>query len=172
MPPPVERAVTRFWELIDSETVRLFVWPFYFGLLCWGIYGTFFAAPIQFVYPVMGETLYNVWVWIHIPGTLAVLVGLILRHGGTPLAQMTTPMLFRDYMGLWMQLGGHVCMFFALLTYELSAIRGAYWGFAAFSIFALAPYVLGCLFLAIQTGRKLWRGETLHQHTKRHGWRK
>lgn len=162
----VKHAVARFWELLDSESVRLFVWPFYAGLLCWGIYGTFFSAPIQIVYPVMGKLLYNAWVWINIPGTVSVMVGLALRHGGKPIAEMTGPMLFSDYMGLWLQLGGHMCMFFALLAYEVSAVRGVYWGYAAFSIFALAPYVLGCFFLALQTARKLWRGETLHQATK------
>lgn len=147
--------------------MRLFVWPFYLGLLCWGIYGTFFSAPIPIVYPVMGNLLYSAWVWINIPGTLSVMIGLAMRHGGKPIAQMTAPMLFRDYMGLWLQLGGHMCMFFALLAYELAAVRGAYWGYAAFSIFALAPYVLGCFFLALQTARKLWRGESLHQSIKK-----
>ncbi|CAA0134551.1 Uncharacterised protein [Mycolicibacterium vanbaalenii] len=172
MPEPIQKAVRRFWALLDSETVRLFVWPFFIGLLCWGIYGTFFSAPIQFVYPVMGEAWYNIWIWMHIPGPAAVLAGLMMRRGGTPIAQMSTPMLFRDYMGLWLQLGGYVTMFFALLYYEISAIQATHWGASAFSVFALAPYVLGCLFLALQTGRKLWRGETLHRATRKHGWHK
>lgn len=167
LPQPVKHALHRFLELLDSETVRLFVWPFYLGLLCWGIYGTFFSAPAQIVYPVMGDTLYDVWVWLHIPGPAAALIGLILRHGGTPLAEMTETMLLRDYMGLWMQLGGHLCVFLALLWFEVSAVQATDWGQSAFTIFAIGPYVLGALFLAVQTGRKLWAGEALHQATKR-----
>jgi hypothetical protein len=166
LPEPVKHAVNRFLEMVDSETVRLFLWPFYFALLCWGVYASFFAAPIQFVYPVMGRVLYDVWVWIFIPASLFVMIGLAIRHGGKSLAEMTTPMLFTDYVGLWMQLGGHVSVFFAATAFEVSAIKAAPWGLAAFPIFLLAPYVPGCLFLAVQTGRKLWQGEALHQATK------
>lgn len=163
LPEPVQNAVARFWVLLDSETVRLFVWPFYLALQAWAIYGIFFAAPIEFVQAVMGAFAYDLWLWMCLAGTSSVLTGLALRRGGTPVAQMSWPMLYRDYLGLWMQLGGHLCMFLVLAVYEVSAIRGAHWGQAAFSIFALAPYVLGCLFLALQTARKLWHGERLHR---------
>lgn len=154
-----------FWELLDSETVRLFVWPFYMGLLSWGIYATFWAQPIAFVEDVMGHAFYNLWVWTCIAGTLSVMLGLALRHGGKSVLQMTAPMLMSDYIGLWMQLGGHTCMGFVLLAFETSAVKGAYFGQSVFSVFVIAPYVLGCFFLALQTARKLWHGERLHRKT-------
>lgn len=164
MPERVSRVVHRFWELLDSETVRLFVWPFYMGLLAWGIYATFWAQPIAIVESVLGHTFYNLWVWTCVAGTLSVMIGLTLRHGGKSVAEMTTPMLLSDYIGLWMQLGGHICMGLVLLAFEVSAIQGAYFGQAVFSVFVIAPYTMGCGFLALQTARKLWHGEHLHRN--------
>lgn len=169
MPDPVRRVVARFWALLDSETVRLFVWPYYISLLAWALYGTFFSAPVQIVDPVMGHLFYNLWLWVQIPGTLFVMVGLAIRHGGKSIAEMTTPMLLSDYIGLWMQLGGHLCMFFVLLAFEVAGITGAYWGQAVFSLYAIAPYTLGCLMLTLQTARKLWHGERLHRATRGDG---
>jgi hypothetical protein len=151
--------------LLDSETVRLFVWPYYVALLIWGVYGTFFAAPSVLVEPVMGHLAYNLWIWMNIGGTSFVLIGLILRHGGKPIAEMNTPQLFTDYLGLWMQFGGHVCMGLVLFTYEYAGIVGAYWGQAAFTLFIIPPYVGGCMLLSLQTARKLWHAEKLHRLT-------
>lgn len=120
----------------------------------------------MFVEDVMGHTFYNLWVWTCVAGTLTVMIGLVLRHGGKSIAQMTDPMLLSDYVGLWMQVGGHVCMGLVLFAYEVSAIQGAYFGQAVFSVFVIAPYVLGCQFLAIQCLRKLWHGEKLHRTTR------
>lgn len=158
------RVVHRFWELLDSETVRLFVWPYYLALLAWGIYATIFAQPISVIEPVMGHAFYNLWVWLQIPGTLFVLVGLVMRHGGKPLHEMGPVLLFSDYLGLWMQTGGHACMGLLLLAYEVAIVRGGFWGQPLFSFFAIAPFVLGCMFLALQTGRKLRHGALLARH--------
>jgi hypothetical protein len=159
----ISHAVSRFWYLLDSESVRLFVWPYYFFLLLWGIYASIWAQPISIVEPALGHWFYNFWVWMQIPGTLSVMIGLVLRHGGKSVFEMTSPALFRDYLGLWMQFGGHSCMGFILAAYEIAAIRTAYWGQAVFSIFAIAPFVLGCAFLALQTARKLVVAEGFHR---------
>lgn len=152
-----------FWSLLDSENVRLFVWPYYMSLLMWGLYAAFWAQGISIVEPEMGHTAYVAWVWAHILGTLSVMIGLLLREGGKTLAEMTTLMLFRDWMGLWLQLGGHVCMGLVLIAYEFSGIRGAYFGQGVYSLFLVPPYIIGCVFLTMQTGRKLWRAEALHR---------
>lgn len=159
----LRRAAHRFWEMLDSETVRLFVWPFYTGLLAWGIYATFWSAPVQIVETVMGHTVYNAWVWLTIAGTLSVMTGLVLRHGGAPIGKITNPQAERDYIALWLQTGGHACMFCVLLAFEVAGVNGSYWGQATFSLFAIAPYVLGVLFLGMQTARKLWRIEQLQR---------
>jgi hypothetical protein len=165
-PSRVKHAVARFWELLDSETVRLFVWPFYFGLLAWGIYAVFWAEPPTLIKDALGPPVYNVWNWCNIVGTLSVMAGLILRHGGAPIGQLTNPQAERDYLGLILQTGGHATMFLVLLAYEVAGVMGAYWGQGAFSLFAIAPYVIGCLFLALQTLRKLWRIEKLHRRIR------
>lgn len=163
----LRRLAGQFWHILDSESVRLFVWPYYLALLAWAVYAAAWAQPIAFVEAVMGHTFWNLWVWIQIPGTLSVMIGLGLRHGGKPVAQMSAPALFSDYLGLWMQLGGHLCMGFVLAAYEIAAVQGAYWGQATFSIFVVAPFVLGCIFLALGTGRKLWYAEHLYRRNGR-----
>jgi hypothetical protein len=167
MPDRVKHAVARFWELLDSETVRLFVWPFYFGLLAWGIYAVFWAEPPALIRDALGPPAYNVWNWCIIVGTIAVMVGLILRHGGAPIGQLTNAQADRDYLGLILQTGGHACMFFVLLAYEVAGFQGAYWGQGAFSLFAIGPYVMGCFFLTVQTFRKLRRIERFHRKLQR-----
>lgn len=152
-----------FTKMLDSENVRLFVWPYYISLLAWGVYATIWAWPINVVEPVMGRTAYLIWVWMFIPGTLFVMIGLVLRHGGKPIAEMGPVLLFSDYLGLWMQLGGHACMGLLLFAYEVSIVKGGFWGQPLFSFFAIAPYVLGCVFLTAQTGRKLRYGVLLHR---------
>lgn len=163
----VDKAVTWFWRQLDSESVRLFVWPFYFGLLCWGIYATIWAWPLSVVEPVMGHSVYLVWLWLHIPGTLFVMVGLILRHGGKPIDEMGPILLFGDYLGLHMQRGGHICMCLLLFMYEASIVAGSFWGQPLYSFFAIAPYVAGCAFLALQTHRKIRHGERSHRRNRK-----
>jgi hypothetical protein len=149
----LRQAATSFFEQLDSESVRLFVWPYYIALLAWAIYATLAAQPITSV--EIAE------VWMTIPGTLFVMIGLVLHHGGKPIHEMSGPQLFKDYLGLWMQVGGHVCMFFVLLAFDITAI--GIWSQATFvghaTVFILGPYVLGCVYLALQTIRKLWRPE-------------
>jgi hypothetical protein len=162
----LRRAARRFWELLDSETVRLFVWPFYAGLLAWGIYAAFWAEPPTLIQETMGGTIYVVWNTCTIIGTLAVMAGLVLRHGGAPIGQITNPQAERDYLGLILQTGGHATMFLVLLAYEVAGVTGAYWGQGAFSLFAIGPYVIGCLFLALQTFRKLVLIEKVHRRVR------
>jgi hypothetical protein len=130
-----------FVGMLDSETVKLFVWPYYLTLFAWGIYGSFFAAPPTIVLPAMGRIVYNLWVWQHMTGTSLVMIGLLWPN---------------KYIGLWLQLGGNFTMFLVLLAYEVSGIYESWWGQGTYSLFAIAPYVLGCLFLAMTCVRKLY----------------
>jgi hypothetical protein len=169
MPETLRRAVSRFWELLDSETVRLFVWPFYLALLAFGVYAVLWLNPINALSGSMGVFHYKLWVFAQIVGTGTVLSGLVMRHGGKSLTQMTTPLLFFDWMGLVFQMFGHLCMFWVLLDFEIYAARTIVWGqdvLRIYAIFALCPYVLGCVFLALQVWRKIWHGEQLHRLTR------
>jgi hypothetical protein len=104
------------------------------------VYGTFFSEPIDIIQPDMGHAAYDAWVWMHIVGTLAVMLGLVIPD---------------KKAGLVMQLGGNICMGCVLFAYELSSVTNSYWGRGTYSVFIVAPYVIGCLFLSATCVRKL-----------------
>lgn len=135
-----------FWSTVFTDKVRPFVWVYYAALLIWGIYGTFFSAPATYVQPVMGHVVYSLWVWLHIAGTLIVISGLWLE-GRTNTDGADTPL---EKVAVQLQTGGHACMFFVLFGYEVSAITATAFGEGVYSIFVIAPYVLGCLMLTVQ----------------------
>lgn len=142
IPPPREVWSTSrktFVTFLDNEKVELYVWPYYLSLMWWGLYGTFFGAPLTYVVDVMGPQFYDLWLWMHILGTAEVMVGLTIKD---------------KYLGLWLQLGGNFSMALVLLAYEIAAFIA--WGEAAYSFFAIAPYVVGCVFLSLTVVRKLY----------------
>lgn len=159
MPDTVRRALVRFWALIDSESVRAFVVPYYLAFLTWGIYGSFFAAPITIVEPVMGHWVYDLWIWSCIAGPAAVMLGLAMG----PVAGRLGRREDAAYAGLWTQALGNAGVGLVLLAFEFSGIVGAYWGQAAFSLFIIPPYILGCFTLTLQALRKLWRIEVVQR---------
>ena len=136
-----------FWSTVYTDKVRPFVWVYYAALLVWGIYGTFFSAPATFVQPVMGHIVYNLWAWLHIVGTLTVISGLWLEERTHTDDSHDSPL---ERVGVQLQGGGHACMFFVLLGYEVSAMTATDWGDGVYSIFVIWPYVLGCLMLCTQ----------------------
>lgn len=159
----LRRLVGKALWLIDSDSVRPFIWFYYMPLLAWGVYASLFMSSTA-VGDVMGQPFADGWVWIQIPATLACLVGLWMRHGDQCIEEMGSAPLFRDWLGLWMQLGGHICMNQVLLAYEF-AIFSLYgtqsWHVAAFGAFALTSYVIGTGILAAQCVRKLAKGMRL-----------
>jgi hypothetical protein len=139
------------WNALRSDKVRPFIWVYYIPLLAWGIYGTFFAGPATYVYPVMGHVVYDVWIWLCMLGTAVVLCGLTIEdsaHGER----------HRQRAGLVLQGSGHACMFWVLLSYEMSAVTATHWGQGTFSVFAVAPYVAGCLLLTAQAVMRVLDG--------------
>lgn len=166
---PVKRAVRWFNKQVDTETVRLFIWPYYFGLLSFDLLAMAFIPLDNPLSRQMGISHYQLWLVVMLFGIGAVLIGLILRHGGAPIKDMTTRMLAADWMGLSMQAGGHLCMFWVLLDFEIEVFQLITWWTDVVRIFAwcaLWPYVLGCLLLAYGVVRKIIHGERLHQRTK------
>lgn len=160
----MKKLFTRLLGMVDSESVRLFVWPYYVAFLAFGLYATIVGWPQNVVEPVMGRWTYLAWLWMHIPSTVFVLVGLILRHGGKPVHEMTGPLLFADFLGLYMQRGGHIAVFCLLSVYDFAVLRGGSFNSQAlYSFFILIPYTLGCLLLALQVHRKIHHGDILHK---------
>lgn len=166
---PVKRALRWFNEQVDSETVRLFIWPYYAGLLAFDLLAMAFIPDDNALSRQMGGPHYRFWLWVMLTGIAAVLIGLLLRHGGKPTKDMTTKLLAADWMGLSLQVGGHLCMFWVLLDFEIEVFHLITWWTDVVRIFAwcaLWPYVLGCLFLTYGVVRKIMHGERLHQRTK------
>lgn len=162
--------VTRFWALLDNDSVRPFISLYYIPWLIWSMFATVVLPPVTVLEAAMGHSVYDAWVWLTIPGTLFPMVGLGLRHGGSSVAHISTPLLFQDWMGLWMQATGHACMCILLLLFEISAVQGAidymaqqgvYAGMTIFVASILSSYVLGTFLLSMQCLRKIWKGEQL-----------
>lgn len=144
-------ATTRagFIKLLDTENVKLYVWPYYLTLWVFGFCSVVSTVPLTYVSPVMGSTFYQMWVIMMIVGTSLVMCGLLWSN---------------KYTGLLLQLGGNGTMALVLAAYEVAAFD--IWGQAAFSFFAIAPYVLGCTFLSITCIRKLWLIEQVEKVRK------
>jgi hypothetical protein len=130
------------WKAICTDRVRPFVWLYYLALLGWGIYGTFFAAPATYVLPVMGRQVYDAWVWLQVIAPSIVMFGLWIEDTAESVRLIRA--------AIHLQTGGHACMFWVLLAYEVSAITATAWGEGTYSIFAISPYVIGCLLLSVQ----------------------
>jgi hypothetical protein len=147
-----EKIKAALWKAIISDDVRSYVAMYYLPLLAWGIYGTFFAGPANYVQPVMGRVVYDVWVWLCMLATAVVMCGLRVEDKASGDRH-------RARAGVVLQTSGHLCMFWVLLSYEISAVAATHWGQGTFSIFAIAPYVVGCLRLGAQGAVKFWDGE-------------
>lgn len=154
----VRLLVTRAIALLDSDSVRPYIWLYYVPFLLWGVYGTFFAYPIDLVAHPMGQGVYDAWVFAPIPGTLVVMFGLYLRNGDSPLQEINRRLLRRDYLGLYLQFGGHMLMHVVLLVFVIAAVAGASWGDPVISVFLFSSYVVGTALLSAQCFRKIQRG--------------
>lgn len=133
-----------FWKTVRTKEVRPFVWLYYVSLWIWGIYGTFFAAPVTYVEPVMGHAAYDGWIWLNVIGTSMVMCGLRIEGKARNHRDRRSAFL--------LQTGGHGCMFFVLLAFEVAAMAATHWGQGSqtYSMFVIAPYVAGCLLLTAQ----------------------
>jgi hypothetical protein len=130
-------------KVLLDDKLRPFVWLYYAPLVGWLAYGTFFAAPVTYVQPAMGATVYDMWVWGH-SAALVVMFGLWIEGK----SKVDRDKLSR--IGVQLQTGGHSGMFCVALAYEVSAICETSWGEGTYSIFFMAYYVAGCLLLTLR----------------------
>lgn len=148
----------RLRALLASDSVRNLIWVYYFWFLAWSVYGTFYAYPIRLIVEPMGQLVYNIWVWTPLVATPVALGGLAIRHGGSPAAEIRGPLLRADFLGLWMQVGGHACMAVVIGVFIGTGIMGAEPHQPIPSVFWMAAYFMGCCFLAAQCVYKLRLG--------------
>lgn len=140
----------RLRELIRSDSVRNFIWLYYFWFIVGSLDLTFYSYPINLIVNPMGQWIYNAWAWMPLIAAPVALAGLWLRHGGSPADQIHGRLLRQDFLGLWMQIGGHACMTVVLGVFIVTAwigraphqpIASAYW---------LMAYFMGVAFLTAQ----------------------
>lgn len=165
--------IMRFWQLVDEDSVRPFIWLYYIPWLLWSMLTVAGLMPsVGALEDAMGGAVYQAWLLLTIPGTLFPMIGLALRHGGSSVAQISTPLLFADRLGLAMQTGGHACMCFLLTLFEYSAWSAALVllpnqpgvaGLIMFCATILMAYVLGTVLLTLQCLRKFHKGSKLRR---------
>jgi hypothetical protein len=141
------------WRALRTTEVRPFVWLYYIALFCWGVYGTFFAAPYTYVLPMLGSVLYDVWVWLLVVATSMAMCGLWIED--------TAKSVRLVRWSIHLQTTGHACMFGVLLAYEVSAIDATYWGEDAYSIFINGIIAAACFLLAAQGITKIVTAEQI-----------
>lgn len=147
-------------NLLFSDKVRPFVWIYYVALFVWGLIGVTFTVPITYVLPVMGDSMYHAWIWLHLIGTSMVMSAMRIEDKVRLRPESSKRnRLWR--IAIQIQTAGHACMFFVLSAYELSAVYLLQNGVATYGIVLVLPYVCGCFLLVIQglaksiTGRML-----------------
>lgn len=153
-PIPKPTLWQRFRAVLKSDSVRLYVWPYWIAICLWGVYGTFFAVPNTVIEPVMGHWVYNIWIWACIIAPASAMLGMLLVRRLRPSAKGKD-----RFFGEAMQMGGNVGIGFVLAAFEYSAIVGTPWGRGSMSVFLVVPYILGCTFLALRNALELYEAE-------------
>lgn len=133
---------------------------------------TFILPPIKTLADAMGHGGYLLWVWISIPANLAPIAGLLMRHGGQDIAKMSARLLFRDWLGLILQILGHEVCFILLLWFQVTAWiavltytgPNSWAGVTCFCAIMLLAWTGGVLVLGAQCILKVKRGIEI-EHT-------
>jgi hypothetical protein len=161
----------RVWKLIDSDSVRPFVYLYYAPLLIFSAIAAV-LVPLYIRTHSVGDIPIFWWVWVQLISTNAAMGGLWLRHGDMPVSEMNTWLLRRDWLGLCLQTAGHAAMCMMLLEWEIAVVKvllsgglpitdpitGLIWLLLAYAAAAIASYVIGTAFLTLQCLRKIHVG--------------
>lgn len=152
------RVRDRLLALLASDSVRNLIWIYYLWFIAGSIHLAFFAYPIKVIVGPLGQVVYCAWAWMPLVAAPVALGGLALRHGGAPASEITGRLLRQDFLGLWMQVGGHLAMAVVLAVYIVTAWVGKEPGQPVPSTFWLTAYLMGVVFLAVQCLYKIWLG--------------
>lgn len=162
----IRRIWAKFWKLVDSNSVRHYIWVYYIPLFAFGVYATIWL-PVNMVEPMLGHFWANAWAWVQIPATLCAMGGLLLRHGDVDTADMTPLRSRADWLGLCMQAGGHFCMCSVIAGGQVimwsQFNNPSIWIWVAFAAFFGTSYVVGTALLSLQCVRKVLKGLELQR---------
>lgn len=139
-----------FLRWLGNDSVRNLIWLYYFWFIAGSVHLAFFAYPIRLIIDPMGQMVYDAWAWMPLLAAPVALGGLALRHGGSTAADIRGPLLRQDFLGLWMQIGGHSCMTIVLAVFIGTGWYGRDPGQPVPSVFWLCAYLMGVAFLAAQ----------------------
>lgn len=153
------RVRDRLRALLLSDSVRSFIWLYYFWFFASATDGTFRADPINLIVDPMGQGVYDAWVWSPLFATPLALGGLALRHGGSPADQIHGPLLRRDFLGLYMQVGGHAWMAVVLAVYAGTGFYGVEPHQPIPSVWWSCAFFMGASFLSVQCLYKVRLGK-------------
>lgn len=145
-------------QLLRSDSVRTLIWVYYFWFIAGSIHLVFFSYPIRIIVEPIGQLWYVAWAWMPLIAAPTALIGLALRHGGSPADDIRGRLLRQDFLGLWMQIGGHAMMSIVLGVFIVTALIGADPGQPTPSAYWLSAYFMGCVFLTAQCVYKVLRG--------------
>lgn len=158
----------RHWwiETLEADSVRKWIPPYCTIWLSWAVLAVVVFPPVPTIYDSMGSFAYWIWVGVAIPANLAPMVGLRLRHGGSPIQDMSTRLLFLDWTGLMLQAIGLGVCHILMVWFEIAAWVGVanyegpntYPGLTIFCAFMLLAWTGGTAVLCAQCIRKVKRG--------------
>lgn len=149
------RVRDRLLALLASDSVRNFIWLYYFWFIVGSVQLTFFDYPVGLIVDPMGLIVYDAWAWMPLFACPVALAGLVLRYGGSPADEIRGRVLRRDFLGLYMQVGGHGCMAVVIAIFIGTAIYGEAPGQPVPSASWLCAYLMGVAFLTAQSYYKV-----------------
>jgi hypothetical protein len=138
------RLIDRFWSLVDSEDVGLFLYVFGVGFILAGAYGIVVAdlqPPLTLKGP-MSTMSVDIWYWLNILGPLVSLTGKSLRGNFI-------------YTGMWLQLSGDITVTLALLAYVAGTVQVESWGKGAYGAFLGTAFCISAGLLVTRDLRRL-----------------
>jgi hypothetical protein len=147
---------SRFFELVDSDALRLFQAVVYLGIVASGVYMSWMGSPTT-VANELGEAMNFVWVALTLFGPLLVALGWWMVRRGERLV------LDRDsegggshiYWGWYAQAGGDISIMMVCLAYVIAAFSASWAERGIFAAFVLSSLALCAAILVLRDVRRI-----------------
>lgn len=144
--------LARFWQLIDSETVRLYQAVMYTCYCAAGVYMASFGRAPSTVQQAMGMHAHYTWIGLMMACPLIVLVGTRASNRWT---------------GLWLQLGGNLGIVAALAAYVTAVLQSPWWGTGAFAVWGYVGLTICTAGIILRDGRRIHQVRVLAKELHR-----
>jgi hypothetical protein len=148
----VSPVLARFWQLIDSESVRLYQAVMYTCYFAAGVYMASFGRAPSTVQQAMGTHAHYVWIALMVCCPLLVLLGARVSN---------------KWAGLWLQLGGNVGVGSALAAYVAAVLQSPWWGTGAFAVWGYVGLTICTGAIILRDGRRILQVRILAKEMSR-----